>query len=300
MIPALPHRDVITLTGVRARGHHGVLADEKRDGQDFLVDTRLHLDTAWAARDDALARTVNYAEVAEAIAEVVGGPPLDLIETLTERLAQRILSDQVLVRTVEVTVHKPSAPIPVPFTDVAVSITREAAPRDAVVALGSNLGDRAAHLQRALEALAADPLSQLRWASPVVETDPVGPPAADGTAQQDYLNAIIGLSTVRGPYELLDLAHAIEQEAGRERTVRWGARTLDVDVLTWGTLRQDDPALTLPHPRAHERSFVLVPWQAADPDAFLPGHGPILDLPAAANAAGVRPGPRVPGFGAPA
>lgn len=115
--------DRIALTGLRVRGRHGVLAAERRDGQDFLVDAVLHLDTAPAARGDDLAATVDYGAVAARLVEVVAGPPVALIETLAQRLADTCLADP-RVEAVEITVHKPAAPIPLDFADVSVSIRR--------------------------------------------------------------------------------------------------------------------------------------------------------------------------------
>ncbi|MBK0332980.1 2-amino-4-hydroxy-6-hydroxymethyldihydropteridine diphosphokinase [Brachybacterium sp. MASK1Z-5] len=286
--------DAIELIGLRARGHHGVLEHERRDGQDFLVDLRMDVDTAPAGRADALGRTVNYAEVADsAVAEIEGGPH-QLIETLAARIAGRILSEQILVRRIEVTLHKPSAPIPHPFSDVRVRIERSAPATPAVLALGTNLGAREKHLSRALGLLRAADGIEIDWTAPVVETDPVG-----GVAQDAFLNTVVGIRSERGPWRLLDLAHALEEDARRVREVRWGPRTLDVDLIAYGDLVQDDEELTLPHPRAHERAFVLAPWHAARPAAELPGHGPIGPLLARAeDRDGVRPGPALGGFGA--
>ena len=116
-------RDTITLSGVRARGHHGVLADERRDGQEFVVDVALTLDLARAAASDDVADTVHYGELAEAIVAAIERDPVDLIETLAERIAVLVL-EHAAVHEVVVTVHKPHAPIRVPFDDVAVTITR--------------------------------------------------------------------------------------------------------------------------------------------------------------------------------
>jgi 2-amino-4-hydroxy-6-hydroxymethyldihydropteridine diphosphokinase len=148
----------------------------------------------------------------------------------------------------------------------------------AVLSLGANLGDRAATLRAALTALTDDGLIAR---STLYETPPWGP-----VEQPPYLNAI---AIVRGPRDArgwLARAHELEQAAGRTREVRWGARTLDVDVVTVteddGTpVLSDDPELTLPHPRAHERAFVLVPWAALEPGAVLPGRGRVADLMAA-------------------
>lgn len=147
-----------------------------------------------------------------------------------------------------------------------------------VLSLGANLGDRAGTLRTALDALAADgAVAQ----SGLYETPPWGP-----VEQPPYLNAVAVLDGDRDARGWLARAHDLEQAAGRTREVRWGARTLDVDVVTvTGTDGEPvvarDPELTLPHPRAHERAFVLVPWLSVDAAAELPGHGPVRDLVAA-------------------
>ncbi|MEU3166156.1 dihydroneopterin aldolase [Streptosporangium sp. NPDC006930] len=115
--------DRISLKGLRVRGRHGVLAAERELGQEFVVDVTLFLDTAPAAAEDDLTRTVHYGELAEDLAEVVRGEPVDLIETLAQRLADVCLARE-LVQVAEVSVHKPAAPIPLPFDDVIVTITR--------------------------------------------------------------------------------------------------------------------------------------------------------------------------------
>jgi dihydroneopterin aldolase len=115
--------DEIALTGVRAVGHHGVYPDERRDGQEFVVDLTLHLPTAAAAASDDVADTVHYGELAERVVAVVEGEPVNLLETLAQRIADAVLADA-RVQDVVVTVHKPSAPITVPFGDVSVTIRR--------------------------------------------------------------------------------------------------------------------------------------------------------------------------------
>ncbi|MCE7009236.1 dihydroneopterin aldolase [Kibdelosporangium philippinense] len=118
--------DRITLTGLRVRGNHGVFEHEKRDGQDFFIDITVWLDLTDAAKTDDLAKTMHYGELAERAAAIVGGPARDLIEAVAGDVADDVLSDE-RVRAVEVTVHKPSAPIPLTFTDVAVTVRRERA-----------------------------------------------------------------------------------------------------------------------------------------------------------------------------
>ncbi len=162
--------------------------------------------------------------------------------------------------------------------------------RRAALALGSNLGDRLATLQAGLDALAATPEVSLWAVSSVFETDPVG-----GPDQPDYLNAVVVVDTARSPRELLLLAQQVEAGLGRVRGERFGPRTLDVDVLAVGDLVVDEtgmePPLTVPHPRAAGRAFVLVPWAGADPEAVLPGRGPVRDLLAQVDRTGVRARP---------
>lgn len=116
--------DLITLKGVTAIGYHGVFAHEKRDGQPFITDAVLHLNVGAAAATDDLALTANYGAVAETIVSMVTGEAFDLIETLSVRMAEKILADYPVLEAVEVTVHKPKAPIQVPFGDVSITIFR--------------------------------------------------------------------------------------------------------------------------------------------------------------------------------
>lgn len=155
--------------------------------------------------------------------------------------------------------------------------------RRAVLALGSNQGDRLAALQGAVEALAGTPGLTVVAVSPVYETDPVG-----GPEQPDYLNAVVLVEGDLAPRALLERSLTVEAAFARTRDVRWGPRTLDVDVVAVGDLRVAEPDLLLPHPRAAERAFVLVPWLDVDPDAALPGAGRVADLLAGLDLSGVR------------
>lgn len=267
--PTTHRPDRITLTGVTAYGHHGVLASEKTDGQEFSVDLALEVDLSRAAGSDDLAHTVNYAEVAADAVAILQGPSQDLIETVAGQIADAALA-RPLVEAVEVTLHKPHAPVGVPFGDVTVALRRE---RDVpvVIALGANLGtDPADTLERAAERLSGLPGLHEVVLSPLFETDPVG-----GPDQPVYVNAVVVARTSLAPWRLLAALHRIEADFGRTREIRWGARTLDLDLIQVGVpgetseVRSADPELTLPHPRAHERGFVLVPWHAVDADAAL-------------------------------
>ena len=156
--------------------------------------------------------------------------------------------------------------------------------RRAVLSLGANLGERMVGLQGAVDALQDTPEVWLTGVSPVYETDPVDSP--DGVMQ--YLNAVVLLDTTLSAARLLDRALAIEEAYGRQRSgIPNEARTLDVDLIVVGDRRSNEPALQLPHPRAAQRAFVLIPWHDLEPDAVLPDAGPIVDLLAAVGTEGV-------------
>ncbi|MEV7286824.1 2-amino-4-hydroxy-6-hydroxymethyldihydropteridine diphosphokinase [Streptomyces sp. NPDC093252] len=157
-------------------------------------------------------------------------------------------------------------------------------PRRAVVALGSNLGNRLETLQGAIDALEDTPGVRVKAVSPVYETEPWG---VDPGSQPSYFNAVIVLRTTLPPSSLLERAHAVEEAFHRVRDQRWGPRTLDVDIVSYADVVSDDPQLTLPHPRAHERAFVLAPWHDVDPSALLPGRGPVAALLAGVGRDGV-------------
>ncbi|MGN9819271.1 2-amino-4-hydroxy-6-hydroxymethyldihydropteridine diphosphokinase [Streptomyces sp. SD11] len=159
-------------------------------------------------------------------------------------------------------------------------------PERAVISLGSNLGNRLETLQGAVDALEDTPGVRVKAVSPVYETEPWG---VEADSQPSYFNAVIVLKTTLPPSSLLERAHAVEEAFHRVRDERWGPRTIDVDIVAYADLVSDDPTLTLPHPRAHERAFVLAPWNDVEPEARLPGRGPVAQLLAAVTRDGVAP-----------
>jgi 2-amino-4-hydroxy-6-hydroxymethyldihydropteridine diphosphokinase len=155
-----------------------------------------------------------------------------------------------------------------------------------VLAVGSNLGDRLGTLQGCVQAIGGLPDTDVLAISPVYETAPVG-----GPAQPDYLNAVLIASTGLRPLDLLTAAQGIEAQFDRIRppgAERFGPRTLDIDIISYGAEISGDPVLTLPHPRAYERAFVLAPWHDIDAGAALPGRGPVAALLAGLDRRGVR------------
>ena len=168
----------------------------------------------------------------------------------------------------------------------ADTLTGEMHPiRRVVLSVGSNLGDRLQNLQGAVNSFADTPECWVTGVSSVYETDPVGAPEGS----EDFLNAIILLDTTLSAHRLLDRAQAVEDAYGRERTGEPNEpRTLDVDIIVVGRRTADDDQLTLPHPRAAERGFVLVPWHELEPDAEIPGVGALADLVEQVDTSGVR------------
>jgi 2-amino-4-hydroxy-6-hydroxymethyldihydropteridine diphosphokinase len=154
--------------------------------------------------------------------------------------------------------------------------------RRTVIAMGSNIGDRLDYLQGGLDGLFDTPRITFLAVSPVYETTPVG-----GPEQPDYLNAVVIAETSMPARAVLERCLSLEDAYGRVRDERWGPRTLDLDLIIYGDEVSNSPGLTLPHPRAHERAFVLAPWLDADPQAQIPGCGPVADLLAALGTAGI-------------
>ncbi|MEU3451424.1 2-amino-4-hydroxy-6-hydroxymethyldihydropteridine diphosphokinase [Streptomyces thermolilacinus] len=176
-------------------------------------------------------------------------------------------------------------PVPASVTEqVDAADTTLSNPKMAVISLGGNLGNRLENLQGAIDALEDTPGVRVKAVSPVYETEPWG---VDPDTQPSYLNAVVVVKTTLPPSSLLERAHAVEEAFDRVRTQRWGARTVDVDIVTYADVVSDDPALTLPHPRARERAFVLRPWLDVEPEAQLPGAGRVADLLAGVGQEGV-------------
>ena len=298
--------DRIELTGLTLTATHGVLDFEKQIPQPFLVDVVLEADLHPAGQHDDLNASLSYAEVAARIIEVGTQQTFDLIEALADAIAAACL-EWPFVEAVNVRVRKPHAPAGVPFEadgGPAVSIRRERR-RSVVIAMGTNLGRRIATLRSARTALERIDGLDLTHVSPLVETAPMG-----GISQPDYLNAVVVGSTRLTGEHLLRELHRIEAEHGRVRQVRWGARTLDLDLIQLGTPGESDEVrvggpdaaaanassspLAIPHPRAHERGFVMVPWAQATPWGKVrtpDGVLDVVDLARELGGQGVRPGP---------
>ncbi len=294
--------DAVVVEGIRAMGNHGVLAAEKEADQLFLADVVVHVDTRSAARTDDLAKSVNYATVADIAARILADDPAELIEAVADRIALDVLKlDN--VAAVDVTVHKPQAPLTVEFADVSITIRRDIVqgdlwsdlrigsaagladdprspgavgePKDeldsrpqqpvpVLLAIGGNVGDSEYTLARAIYDLDRVPGIEIVRNSPLVVTKPVG-----GPEQPDFFNAVVRINTALSPRALLHVCQGIEMVHGRQRQVQNGPRTLDIDIIDYTGVTSEREDLILPHPRAYERAFVLLPWVAMEPAAEL-------------------------------
>ncbi|MCL2217214.1 MAG: 2-amino-4-hydroxy-6-hydroxymethyldihydropteridine diphosphokinase [Defluviitaleaceae bacterium] len=249
--------DKILIDGLEIFANHGVLEAEKQLGQKFIISAELELDLRSAGKTDDLSRTINYAEICDGIATLAKMETFDLIETCAEKIASYILQSYPSVKAVRVKVEKPAAPIKHSLRTVAIEIRRKRA--QIYLGLGSNIGDTKLNLDVALEKIRHEGINVTACSS-YHRTKPVGP-----IPQDDYLNCVAQAETLLTPQELIKNLLEIESALGRVREERWGPRIIDIDVLFYDDLICSNPDIILPHPRLHERLFVLEPFCELNP-----------------------------------
>lgn len=250
--------DEIHIDGLQVYAHHGVFPEEKEKGQSFYVNLVLFTDTRPAGRQDELTLSTHYGEVCHLVTEWMQGHTYDLIETVAETVAEQILLHYPLVQAVDVEICKPEAPIGLPFGSVSVRIHRGW--HRAYIALGSNMGDREKYLQMGVDAMKGRGDIRLKKISSWRQTAPYG-----GVEQADFLNGAMEIETLLTPLELLELLHEAEQTAQRKREIRWGPRTLDLDILLYDDLVMESEELIIPHTDMQNRDFVLGPMAEIAP-----------------------------------
>ena len=244
--------DKIKIQELEVFANHGVFPEENILGQKFLVSADLYTNTRKAGRRDDLTASVHYGEVSALIDSYLKEHTFKLLESAAEHLAEEILIKYPTVRKIRLEIKKPWAPVHLPMKTVSVEITR--ARHTAYIVLGSNMGDRKNYLDSAVKALDEIPGCTVRQVSSFIETPPYGV-----TDQADFLNGCLELETLLDPCELLEQLHRIEHEAGRERIVRWGPRTLDLDIIFYDDLVMEEKELCIPHVEVQKRKFVLEP-----------------------------------------
>ena len=244
--------DQIIIEKLEVYAHHGVYREENEKGQNFYVSAVLETNTRNAGILDDLNLSTNYGEVCAFLNNFLKEHTYKLIETVAEKASEALLLHFPLVRQVTLEIGKPEAPIPLPFESVSVKITRGW--RKAYLSCGSNMGDRKAHLDGAVNALKADGKCRVLRVSDWIETAPYG-----GVEQDDFLNGAIELETLYTPVMLLEKLHEIESDHNRERKIHWGPRTLDLDILLYENCVMHTEELIIPHLDMHNRYFVLKP-----------------------------------------
>lgn len=258
--------DKITIKGLEVFANHGVYPEENKLGQKFVVNAVMYVDTRGAGLSDDLDLSVNYGTVCHQITDFLTANTYKLIERAAEELARHILINNPLVREIDVEIEKPGAPIGLPLETVSVKIHRGW--HDVAIALGSNIGDTKRYLDDAVAKVGELPDTKVIKVATYITTKPYG-----GVEQDDFLNSAMTIRTLLTPTELLDKLHDIEKEAGRERIIHWGPRTLDLDILLYDDLVMDTKDLTIPHIEMHLRDFVLKPLSEIAPWLRHPVYG---------------------------
>ncbi len=244
--------DTIQIENLEVFAHHGVFQEENHLGQKFLISAVCHLDTKVAGRSDDISKALDYGKLCYFIKEKLEEKNFHLIEAVAEHLAQDILLEYPIVRKVDLTVKKPWAPILLPLETVAVSIRRQW--HKVFLSIGSNLGDKEGYLDFAIDKLNHEPDTKVVSIADYIETPPYG-----NVEQDTFLNSALEIQTMKEPEELLIFIHEVEENAGRKRTIHWGPRTLDIDILFYDEEVISEANLIIPHIEIEKRAFVLEP-----------------------------------------
>lgn len=244
--------DCIKIEQLEVFAYHGCNEEEKINGQKFYVDANLYSDVRTPGLSDNLEETVNYSKVCKFIHKFMTENRFDLIEAVAEQTTRALLKEFPKVKAIDFTINKPNAPIKLPFGNVAVSVSRKW--NKAYLSIGSNIGDREAYLNQAIDSLYDDDNCRVTAVSNFIETEPYGP-----VEQDNFLNGCVEIETLYSPQELLKKVNEIEAEAGRVREVHWGPRTLDIDIVFYNDEIVQRPELMIPHIEMHKRLFVLEP-----------------------------------------
>ncbi len=251
--------DEIRIENLEVYAYHGVYKEENEKGQYFYVNATLYTDTRAAGCADDLSLSTNYGEVCHFITNWMQEHTYQLIETVAENLAREILLNYHLIHRITLEIRKPQAPVGLPFESVSVQITRGW--HQVYLSIGSNMGEKEKYIRDAIVALTENTQMKEVVASKLLVTKPYG-----GVEQDDFINGAIALKTLMSPRELLDTLHLIEAAAGRERILRWGPRSLDIDIVFYDKLVYEDPDLIIPHVDMENRYFVLKPLSELAPN----------------------------------
>ena len=237
---------------------HGAIPEEKVLGQKFVLSFELDVDLRQAGKNDDLTKTVHYGELAQKVEEEFTKTSYDLIEKAAEEICEFVLLNYPLVKKVKLLLKKPWAPTRKHVEYVAVEIERKW--NKVYIAAGSNLGDKEETLKEAIYKIDKRKDCVVTKVSNFYTTDPVG-----YEDQDQFVNCVFEINTLQTPSELMDTLLEVEKDFKRERIIRWGPRTLDLDIIFYNDIISYDEHILIPHPRAHERQFVMKPMCDINP-----------------------------------
>lgn len=244
--------DKIRIEELELYANHGVYPEETKLGQRFLLTLTLAMDTRMAGMSDELSDAVDYGEVSHFAVEYLKGHTFHLIEAAAEQLVRELLLKYPQIKEIQAELKKPWAPIGLPLQYVSVEISRSW--HKVYLALGANMGDKEQNIRQGIKALSDLPECHINRVSELLVTKPYGV-----KEQDDFLNGCLEMETLFTPEELLDKLHEIETKLGRKRVLRWGPRTLDLDILFYDDTIMQTPDLVIPHIDMVNREFVLEP-----------------------------------------
>lgn len=250
--------DKIHIKDLEIIGFHGAIPEEKVLGQKFVLSFELDVDLRQAGKNDDLTKTVHYGELAQKVEEEFTKTSYDLIEKAAEEICEFVLLNYPLVKKIKLLLKKPWAPTRKHVEYVAVEIERKW--NKVYIAAGSNLGDKEETLKEAIYIIDKRKDCVVTKVSNFYTTDPVG-----YEDQDQFVNCVFEINTLQTPSELMDTLLEVEKDFKRERIIRWGPRTLDLDIIFYNDIISYDEHILIPHPRAHERQFVMKPMCDINP-----------------------------------
>ena len=250
--------DKIHIKDLEIIGFHGAIPEEKVLGEKFVLSFELDVDLRQAGKNDDLTKTVHYGELAQKVEEEFTKTSYDLIEKAAEEICEFVLLNYPLVKKVKLLLKKPWAPTRKHVEYVAVEIERKW--NKVYIAAGSNLRDKEETLKEAIDKIDKRKDCVVTKVSNFYTTDPVG-----YEDQDQFVNCVFEINTLQTPSELMDTLLEVEKDFKRERIIRWGPRTLDLDIIFYNDIISYDEHILIPHPRAHERQFVMKPMCDINP-----------------------------------
>ena len=245
-------RDYIKITNLQVFAHHGVLEEEKKKGQDFFLNAKVYLDMRKCGMSDALADTVNYDEICTFLFDVFSEKVFDTIEAAAEYTVQELMANFMPIQAMELEVRKPHAPLAHVPEDISVTIYREW--NKVFLSFGSNMENPIGHIEEAIGMLQRPYAIRNVERSGLYVTKPYGP-----VEQNDFINGCLEMETYMDPEELVTYIHEIEDYFERDRSIKWGPRPIDLDIVFWEDEVYNSKALTIPHADMENRMFVLEP-----------------------------------------